>query len=123
MSYLLENTKSTPKIDFNTITLEFSIDGKCYPENAKIFFSPITNWCENWNYAGESQLKINFYLDYISSSSVLSILNLLKLLNNKSNGNISILWKYDDDDDEMLSAGQDFSKLVGIPFEYQSIEE
>ena len=123
MSYLLEESKSTPKIDFNTATLEFSLEGKCYPENSKMFFTPIIEWCNNWSYNGENTLKIDFYLDYISSSSVLSILNLLKLLNDKSKGNLTILWRYDEDDDEMLSVGKDFSKLINLPFSYQEVEE
>ena len=37
--------------------------------------------------------------------------------------NISILWKYDEDDDQILDEGSYFSSKLDIPFSFEEVPE
>lgn len=43
----LEQSKSTPLIDFNAESRVLKITGESYPENSFKFFEPILEWIDN----------------------------------------------------------------------------
>ncbi|PLX15790.1 MAG: hypothetical protein C0599_16220 [Salinivirgaceae bacterium] len=53
------------------------------------------------------------YFNTASSKIVLDIFQLVK--NAKQNGHdVSILWGYEEDDEEMCETGEDFAEIIGI---------
>jgi hypothetical protein len=39
----------------------------------------------------------------------------------QKNINIKVFWYFEEDDNDMLEAGQDISKMVNVPMEYISV--
>ncbi len=116
-------TDKTPEIIFNPEKSTISIEGKCVPENAREFFTDVFNALEE--FAKQSNgLTLDINLDYFNTSSSKKILDLLFEIRNKDKYNFNstrIIWRYFEDDNEMLESGQMFEEIIGTKFEFQSI--
>lgn len=113
----LKETKNTPHVVFDPASNFFSISGKSFPENAKKFYEPLYKWVD-LNYLNfPKEVHFSFELYYISSSSLIAMLDLLRKLDKLSQKGISITvsWTYDSDDDDMRKIGEDYSKILNIP--------
>ena len=121
----IEATESTPtiKCDFENELIE--ILGRSIPENATEFYSPLIEWVKDFGNSDKQNLKIIFFLDYINSISFKMIFEILLLTEKiKQDGkNVSILWKYDEDDDQILDEGYYFSSKLDIPFSFEEVPE
>ncbi len=115
---IVEETKNTPHITLDPNKGSFTIAGRSFPENSKRFFEPILDWFEQFDPPANVEYVFDFQLYYISSSSIISIFEIIKKLSklNKNGANIKILWKYEEDDEDIRKIGEDFMKLVNIPF-------
>jgi|LakMenEpi03Aug12_release.lakeMendotaPanAssembly.Ray.scaffolds.fasta_scaffold1060896_2 hypothetical protein len=126
---ILESTENTPGIilDHNKNFLEFI--GESRPEDVKKFFTPIFDWLDTYKnhlyfLADKSGSTINvdcnFKMEYFNSSSAKYILDLFMKLGeiNKgnSNVNVNVNWHYNEMDEDMKDAGEEFEKLTGLKF-------
>jgi hypothetical protein len=120
----LERTESTPHIVLNPKDNYFEISGESRPENVSKFYEPILIWLEKYNEVlraqkakGNSPIQFNFKLEYFNSSSIKFIYDILKKLEDwKENVSVQIAWFYDDGDEDMLENGQEFTRIVNLPF-------
>ena len=64
-------------------------------------------------------------LEYFNTSSSKCILDLFKKLEGiRATGNeVTVLWHYEADDEDMLEAGEDYAGIINIPFKMIQIEE
>lgn len=64
-------------------------------------------------------------LEYFNTSSSKCILDLFKKLETiRAAGNeVTVLWHYEADDEDMLEAGEDYAGIINIPFKMILIEE
>jgi SiaC family regulatory phosphoprotein len=114
-------TDDTPLIDFNIDTSIFKMSGISIPENPIAFFVPIQNWVIEYVGAKkDGKLKVILDFEYFNTSTVKFIIILLKEFKKAAehNNQLTILWEYMQDDDDMLETGRELSELVEIPFEY-----
>ena len=120
--FYLEGTLDSPEVLLDKEGGLIKFSGRSLPEDAKSFYTPIMEWIEN--YAGSTLLntRVIFQFEYINSSSSKMILELLDLIKqvfeNEKEALLYIEWRYLDDDDDMLEAGEDFEERVGISFKY-----
>ncbi len=118
----IEATDISPKVDFNTETNVFVLEGESRPENVRKFYDPLIEWLENYNNTalGGHNLTFEFRFDYFNSSSAKFIMDILKILEKikSKNININIKWYYDEDDEDMLETGEEFSRIIDLTFEY-----
>ncbi len=114
---IIKSQKNTPEIIFDQESDRFEISGRSFPENSKKFYLPVFKWLDSFD-PGDKEITFRFQFYYISSSSIISLLELIKKLSNliKNGSNISIVWAYDEDDEDIRKIGDDYSKLVSIPF-------
>lgn len=117
-TYSLEATKNTPEIIFNPSAKQFIIQGKSYPENSKKFYLPLTEWILKNKLPDHSVIEM--YFIYISSSSVISILDLLRKVESL-NKKIIVKWTYEQGDDDMKNVGLNFQKLCSLEFDFIEI--
>lgn len=115
-SFTLEETKNTPAVIFIPSDKKFIIKGKCYPENSKKFFEPIIQWAENNPIGYHFTLVVNF--EYISSSSVVSFLELIRKMAKTNANKIEINWIYEGGDDDSLNIAKNMEKLLSIKFNF-----
>jgi hypothetical protein len=121
----IEATNSTPKIFFDKESGKFEISGKSFPEECRVFYSPVYVWLEEYAQNPNEETIFKFKMEYFNSASSLIILEILNILETiKKNGKkVTILWNHLSIDEDMLEAGEEYSDLVSLNFEYNTIED
>ncbi len=114
-------TGNTPYILFDTTENVFKIEGKSFPEDCKEFYSPVIAWLDKFKAVNPKSLTVSFNLFYLSSSSIISVKQLLlKLVDFQSMGtDVTVIWNYDEDDDDIKKTGEDYMKISKLKFQFQ----
>jgi hypothetical protein len=111
----IEETKSSPRIDFDPEFGLLQISGKSYPENAPKFYTPILDWLREY-LARPSAMSVRVIMEitYLNSSSSKAILNLLDLLDTaaRSGKDVVIDWRYHEENEVALECGEEFAEEV-----------
>lgn len=114
-----EQTAKTPFINLDPSTGVFEIRGKSIPENSTVFYKPVYEWLDSYIQSPAPSTKLEIQLDYFNTSSSKCIVDLFKRLESISRngyGEAMINWKHDENDDDMLEAGEDYRSIIKIPF-------
>jgi len=117
----LEASEDTPKIYFEPEVEIYLLEGKSLPENAIDFYQPVFEWAQNFFNSSEvpPNVVINFKLDYFNTASSKQIAKLLRIIENSpSSESVTIKWYYDEEDTDMLKAGNRYNKLMNVYFEF-----
>ena len=122
--YSVEGTSVTPLIKFDLEKGELELRGFSIPENSIEFYRPLNEALDH--YAAEVQLpetNVIIELEYFNTSSSKCLLGLLRKLEtmNKSGQKVNIHWLYEEGDEDMLQAGQDYNAIINIPFKMQPV--
>ena len=124
-SIYIEGTPKTPNVKFDSEKGSLLLKGRSIPENSIEFYKPLVDWLDN--YAGKPQpsTTIDIQLEYFNTSSSKCLLDLFKKAENMNNaGNeIIINWYYEEDDEDMLEAGEDYQSIIDVPFKMIEVEE
>lgn len=126
----LELTDNTPKIVLDHTKHELEFEGDSRPEDVQKFFQPVMDWLNDYEgyvqSAGEVTLNANFKLEYFNSSSAKYIMDIiLKLGKIAEAGNVTlnINWYYDEMDEDMLDAGEEFEDMLDVEFNFVEIPD
>jgi len=114
---LIEGSDETPKVTLNKAAAIFEISGRSLPEDALDFYNPIVKWIKEYMKDPNPTTPFSFKLDYFNTASSKVLLDLLNLL--KDIKGIKILWYFNEDDEEIHEAGEEFSEQVEAPFEFK----
>ena len=122
---LLEKTFSTPLVQYTNENNTILIEGRVIPEDANTIFAPIGKWIEDYFSEGNSTLKIVFKLYYYNTSSSKKIVQLLKALDDfyEAGKQVSVVWEYEEGDDDCMRDGEDYKGMVKFPLEIIETEE
>lgn len=122
---VIEGSPKTPTIKFNPEEGKLLIQGRSIPENSIDFYKPLVDSLEE--YAGDTKeaTKVDIVLEYFNTSSSKCILDVFKKLEriNEAVGGVTVNWHYEEDDEDMLEAGEDYQAIINIPFKMVEIEE
>lgn len=120
-----EGTQKTPavKLDANKGVVE--IKGRSIPENSIEFYKPLIDWLDEYAEGPKQRTEVNIQLEYFNTSSSKCILDVFKKLEQvqKASNEVVINWYYEEDDEDMLEAGEDYQSILKIPFKMIEIEE
>jgi len=121
----IEGSPKTPEINLNPETGSIEIKGRSIPENSVAFYKPVIDWLGEYEEDSKDQTTVDIQLEYFNTSSSKCILDLLKKLEGINNGpgNVQINWHYEEDDEDMLEAGEDYEAILNIPFKMIETEE
>ncbi len=114
----LEGTEDTPKITLNKEAALFEISGRSLPEDSAEFYAPILEWLGKYKEDSNPETKFHFKLEYFNTASSKLILDILSVLEDIEG--TTIIWYYHEDDEDMEEAGEEFSDLVDIEFEFET---
>lgn len=114
----LEGTEDTPKIMLDKKNGIFEISGRSLPEDSAEFYRPVLEWIGNYGKEPNGSTEFVFKLEYFNTASSKLILDVLSALEDIKG--MKILWYFHEDDEDMEEAGQEFSELVEIPFEFRT---
>ena len=76
-AYIVEGRKDSPNIRLDPASGQFEITGKSFPEDCNAVYDPIMDWLNGYADTGPTDLRFRFSLDYISSTSAISIRKIL----------------------------------------------
>jgi hypothetical protein len=121
----LEGSPKTPTIEFNLDSGYLLIKGRSIPENSIEFYKPLIEALEEYKNNCQSSTKVDIQLEYFNTSSSKCILDVFKKLEaiNSGNSEVVINWYYEEDDEDMLEAGEDYQAIISIPFKMIEVEE
>ena len=117
---ILDKTVDTPEIILDKTQGTFDFLGTSMPANTKKYFEPVFTWIEKYNESPNEETIVNFKMKYFNTSSTKSLLDIMiQFKEIAKKGNMLIInWHFPADDEDMLEAGQGFSKMVRFPFNF-----
>ena len=123
--YSIVGTPNTPDIEFDFKKGVLEISGRSIPENSVEFYNPLFSALDNYINNPKDVTFINIQLEYYNSSSSSCLLNVFKKLEklNKGNGEVSVNWIYEENDEDILTAGKNFQGMIDLPFIMTPISE
>jgi hypothetical protein len=127
---IIRQTAISPEVNFDYDRNIFNISGESRPNNVVEFYGGILKWLDDFNKhlakqnIGKEPFVFNFNFEYFNSSSAKYILDLCKnLAGIRSRGhNIIVKWHHKEDDEDMLEAGKEMSRIAKLPFDYVQIQ-
>ena len=121
----IEGTTKTPTIKLDPKTGTIEIKGRSIPENSIEFYRPIVEWLEEYAKFPNKKTTVNIQLEYFNTSSSKCILDIFKKLESikRARNEVIINWYYEEDDEDMLEAGEDYESIIRVPFKMIEIVE
>lgn len=119
MTDVLKNkTFETPMIEVNKAERKIVIKGSSNLIDPSNFYQDLSNRIEDYLLEFKNFLVLDFYFDYLNTSSSKWMFHLLKNLQVKHAGKkiIKVNWYFEDDDEIIQETGEIFQSLLNLPF-------
>jgi hypothetical protein len=113
----LEGAEDTPKILLDKGNGIFEISGRSLPEDSAEFYQPVLDWISEYGNEPLPETIFTFKLEYFNTASSKLILDILTSLEDIDG--VKIHWYFYEDDEDMEEAGEEFSELVDLDFEFK----
>jgi len=116
---VIEENIKTPSISFDPGKGVLEIKGKSIPENSLEFYKPVFDWIEQYGLSPSNETEIRIRLEYFNTSSskcLLDIFRKLETIHIAGKSKVHVNWYYEEEDEDMMEAGDDYQTLVKIPF-------
>jgi hypothetical protein len=112
-------TNDTPKVLLDPENDIFEISGRSLPEDVVNFYQPVLDWLDDYKDEPLEYTEFVFKYIYFNTATSKLIQDILIKLEeiNEAGGKVQVLWFYEEDDEDMLDLGEEFSENVDIPFE------
>ncbi|TFH34749.1 MAG: DUF1987 domain-containing protein [Bacteroidia bacterium] len=122
---IIEGTPKTPTVKFDSGEGIFKLEGRSIPENSVEFYKPLVDWLETYKESPLPKTIVEVKLEYFNTSSSKCILDVFKKLEliHKAKNEVEIKWYYEEDDEDMLEAGEDYESIIRVPFQMIEIVE
>ena len=123
--YSIDGTPKTPTISLDLASGVLEIKGRSIPENSIEFYKPLVDALDKYAGSPKTATNVNIQLEYFNTSSSKCILDVFKKLENinKNGSAVIINWHYEEDDEDMLEAGEDYQAIINIPFKMVQVAE
>jgi hypothetical protein len=124
-SLQFESSSKTPFVNFDHETGLLELKGRSIPENSIDFYKPLIDWVDKYGRTPQQRTALHVQLEYFNTSSSKCILDLFKKLEaiRAAGNDVTVLWHYEEDDEDMLEAGEDYAGIINIPFKMMLIKE
>jgi hypothetical protein len=122
---IIDGTPKTPTVIFNMAEGVFKLEGRSIPENSVEFYKPLVDWLDGYKDNPLPRTVVEVKLEYFNTSSSKCILDVFKKLEmiHKAKNEVEIRWYYEEDDEDMLEAGEDYESIIRVPFKMIEIVE
>lgn len=120
---ITESTKNTPFILFDPTVAILELRGRSSPNNSIDFYNTLFTSLDDYCSSGKMNVVVNIAFEYFNSSTSKIVFDLFKKLSiiNKKGNHVSVNWFFDEDDDDMMEAGEDYADLVKLDFKLKSV--
>ena len=119
---LIEKSEKTPYVEFN-INGELRIEGRSIPEDSRAFYQGALNWLHEFRKINPQKVTLHIRLTYFNTSSSKLILSTFRMLEQFDDVGIAtnIYWYHEEDDEDMIEAGNDYKTIVKLPFHFVQV--
>lgn len=113
----LKATEDTPEVNFDSEQKHYMLSGRSLPEDVTAFFAPVFEWLNQFA-RNPHPAEFQFKLEYFNTASSKIILDMLLKLEEISTDfdQIKVSWYYQENDEDMLEAGEEYKDLVTVSF-------
>lgn len=120
--YFIRSSRVTPSVYFNPNKELLDLRGKSSPENPLNFYGSLLLNIDKYAEI-KGNITVNLAFEYFNTSSSKCIFNLLRKLDEISQlgKRVIVNWYYENDDEDMLEAGEDYSSFFGYEFNFVSV--
>ncbi len=120
----IRGTHETPEILFDKDAGEFSISGKSLPEDVKEFYHPLIKWVSDYAKKPNPETVLKVKMDYFNTASSKMLLEIFEQFKAMFDAGHKVIidWYYQEDDEDMQDAGEDYADIVEIPFNFISYQ-
>lgn len=115
---IIENSPNTPSVYFDDNKKILTINGKSFPEHAINFYAKVEE--KLFELLKNNKLTIVCEFEYINTSSSKCIYNLLRKVE-ATNNVVSVIWGYEEDDDDIKELGEYYDDSINIDFTYKVV--
>ncbi len=117
---IINKTDDTPAIHLDKVAGKFEFIGKSLPEDVSTFYAPVFSWISDYSENALPESNFIFKMTYFNTASSKIILDILMRLEDMHNDGkkVSVEWHYEEDDEDMQEAGEEYSEIVEIPFKF-----
>lgn len=121
----LEGSAKTPTVSFDSDNGVLELKGRSIPENSIEFYKPLNDWIDAYGTSPKPNTIVDVKLEYFNTSSSKCILDLFKQLEKLNAGNteVKVNWYFEEDDEDMEEAGEDYQAIIDLPFKMIEVEE
>ena len=119
----LEGSAKTQSINFDAASGKLELKGRSIPENSVEFYKPLNEWIDAYGKSPVSATSVDVKLEYFNTSSSKCILDLFKKLEKLNGTDVSVNWYFEEDDEDMEEAGEDYQAIIKLPFKMIEVEE
>lgn len=121
----LDGSAKTPSVKFDFMNGSMELKGRSIPENSVEFYQPLNDWIDSYSSNPKGKTIVDIKLEYFNTSSSKCILDLFKKLEslNGTQTEVIVNWYFEQDDEDMEEAGEDYQAIIGLPFNMIEVEE
>lgn len=122
----IEPTRVTPLINFDPKEGLLEIKGRSSPENSVQFYQDLIDALAAFAVEEDApDLTANIAFEYFNTSSSKCLFDVFKKMSKveASGRSLTINWFYEEDDEDMMEAGEDYSDLLDLDFNFLEIED
>lgn len=122
---VLEGSAKTPSVKFDAENGVLELKGRSIPENSVEFYKPLNDWIDAYGGSPKPVTILDMKLEYFNTSSSKCILDLFKQLEglNGKGTEVKVNWYFEEDDEDMEEAGEDYQAIIGLEFKMVEVEE
>ncbi len=118
-SIAIEITPKTPLVKLTSKDGIMEFRGRSIPENSIEFYTPVFNWIDKYSLQPKEKTTVQIQLEYFNTSSSKCLLDIFKKLQSlhlSGKSEVTVNWYYEEDDEDMLEAGEDYQAIIKVPF-------
>ena len=117
---IIKASDKTPYINFDAKSGLIQIHGYSLPENPFEFYEPIISWLDKYTVAPNKKTEFDFRLVILNTSSSKMFMDIFRKLNQLvelNNSEVSVVWYYEIDDEDIHEIALEYKKICKAKFD------
>lgn len=122
---IIQATGKTPEVNLNATTGRIKIHGYSLPENSIGFYHPVLDWLDQYIMAPNKKTVFDIKLIILNTSSSKQFMDIIRRINQlveSGNSEVSIVWYYEVEDEDLYEIIVQYKELCKAKFEIIGIE-
>jgi hypothetical protein len=117
--FVIEKAPKIPRVDFDPVSGKLLLEGRSNPENARELFTPMIAWMDDYIRQPAEVTELTINLELFNTSTSKYIMELMRKIRWLADNDrkFRVVWKYEDDDEEMLDTAEAYEMMTGLRFE------